>query len=118
MATSTSSKQAYWKKARENGKKWYEKVGVSVNKATNALGAEAFWPTSLDKESDKAAKILRSFCIDGFHSDKNRTTLDHIPPEVGHLVAQPYTRDLGDTTISPITTTKHYKSADSNPGHS
>ena len=26
------------------------------------LGAEAFWPTTLDQESYKAARILRSFC--------------------------------------------------------
>jgi lipid-binding SYLF domain-containing protein len=31
------------------------------------LGARAFWPTTLDKECDKAARILRSFCKDGFY---------------------------------------------------
>jgi hypothetical protein len=33
-----------------------------VNRLSNKVGAEAFWPTTLDKESDKAARILRSFC--------------------------------------------------------
>ena len=82
MATQTSSKESSWEKAKASGKKWFDKVGAPVNKASNKLGAEAFWPTSLDKESDKAARILRSFCIDGFHADKNKKSLDHIPPEV------------------------------------
>jgi len=71
---------------------WFEKVGVPINKLSNKLGAEAFWPISLDKEADKAARILRSFCIDGFMSeqgggkqgtDKKHKSLDRIPPEVG-----------------------------------
>jgi hypothetical protein len=62
-----------------------------VNKLSNKLGAEAFWPMSLDLESEKAARILRSFCIDGFMSEqgggktgqeKKHKSLDQIPPEV------------------------------------
>ena len=45
-----------------------DKLGAPVNRLTNRLGSEAFWPTTLDKESDKAARILRSFCKDGFYS--------------------------------------------------
>ena len=44
-----------------------DKLGAPVNRLTNKLGSEAFWPTTLDKESDKAARILRSFCKDGFY---------------------------------------------------
>ena len=40
----------------------FEKLGVPVNKFTNKIGSEAFWPTTLDHESDKAARILKSFC--------------------------------------------------------
>jgi hypothetical protein len=40
----------------------FEKLGVPVNKFTNKIGFEAFWPTTLDHESDKAARILKSFC--------------------------------------------------------
>jgi hypothetical protein len=40
----------------------FEKLGVPVNKLTNKIGSEAFWPTTLDHESDKAARILKSFC--------------------------------------------------------
>ena len=88
----SSSKASIWDKTKANSKSWFEKVGVPVNKLSNRLGAEAFWPTSLDKESDKAARILRSFCIDGFMSEqgggklgneKKHKSLDHIPPEVG-----------------------------------
>ena len=87
----SSSKASVWDKTKASSKSWFEKVGVPVNKLSNKLGAEAFWPTSLDKESDKAARILRSFCIDGFMSEqgggkhgneKKHKSLDHIPPEV------------------------------------
>lgn len=40
----------------------FEKLGGPVNKLTNKIGSEAFWPTTLDKESDKCARILKSFC--------------------------------------------------------
>jgi hypothetical protein len=88
-----SSKTTAWNKTKATTRTWFEKVGEPVNKLSNKLGAEAFWPTSLDKEADKAARILRSFCIDGFVSDPNETKkgkekkskpLDHIPPEVRH----------------------------------
>jgi lipid-binding SYLF domain-containing protein len=46
-----------------------DKLGKPINRLSNKLGAEAFWPTSLDKESDKAARILRSFCKDGFYAN-------------------------------------------------
>ncbi|KAL9109557.1 MAG: hypothetical protein Q9187_008153, partial [Circinaria calcarea] len=46
-----------------------DKLAVPVNNLSNKLGSEAFWPTTLDKESDKAARILRSFCKDGFYTD-------------------------------------------------
>lgn len=94
-----SSQASTWEKAKASSKSWFEKVGAPVNKLSNKLGAEAFWPTSLDKESDKAARILRSFCIDGFMTNqgpqdgaaqppqdqRKAKHLDHIPPEVGRL---------------------------------
>ncbi|EMC96276.1 hypothetical protein BAUCODRAFT_468219 [Baudoinia panamericana UAMH 10762] len=87
-----SSKQSTWEKTKSESNKWFQKIGVPVNKLTNKLGAEAFWPSSLDQEADKAARILRSFCIDGFQAEqgggkhgtekKQHKSLDHIPPEV------------------------------------
>jgi hypothetical protein len=97
----TSSNPTTWEKTKAMGRTWFEKAGRPVNTLSNKLGAEAFWPTTLDKESDKAARILKSFCIDGFESkqpgeedikqSKSKSkALDHIPPEVSarhHMAA-------------------------------
>jgi hypothetical protein len=39
-----------------------DKLGKPINRFSNKIGSEAFWPTTLDKESNKAARILKSFC--------------------------------------------------------
>lgn len=44
-----------------------DKLGAPVNRLSNKVGSEAFWPTSLDKECEKCARILRTFCKDGFY---------------------------------------------------
>jgi len=61
--------QALWSKTKTGGKAgfdkvygWVDKLGPPVNRLSNKLGSEAFWPTTLDIESDKAAMILKSFC--------------------------------------------------------
>ncbi|KAM7187674.1 Family of unknown function (DUF500) domain containing protein [Naviculisporaceae sp. PSN 640] len=46
---------------------WGVKAGAPINKLTNKLGSEAFWPSTMDQECDKAARILQSFCKDGFY---------------------------------------------------
>ncbi|KAF4972343.1 hypothetical protein FSARC_1065 [Fusarium sarcochroum] len=51
---------------------WADKLGAPVNRLSNRIGSEAFWPTTLDKESDKAARILRSFCKDGFYTEEEK----------------------------------------------
>jgi lipid-binding SYLF domain-containing protein len=68
--TKKYSGQAYTKAKPGFDKAWkaLDKIGAPVNRLSNRLGSEAFWPTTLDKESDKAARILRSFCKDGFYS--------------------------------------------------
>jgi hypothetical protein len=60
---------AFWEKTKTNSKAGFDKVynlvdklGPPVNKLSNKIGSEAFWPTTLDIESDKAARILKSFC--------------------------------------------------------
>jgi lipid-binding SYLF domain-containing protein len=77
---STPPKQSGIDKLKHGGKAvfdkaWagFEKLGAPVNKLTNKIGSEAFWPTSLDHESDKAARILKSFC-----STSGFTILDDI----------------------------------------
>src|ERR1700678_2724392 len=72
--TQTTSKTAdsakvYWEKTKVATQAWFDKIGPPMNKLSNKLGAETFWPTPLDKESEKAARILRSFCIDGWATE-------------------------------------------------
>ena len=68
--TKKYSGTAYTKAKPGFDKAWktLDKLGAPVNRLSNRLGAEAFWPTTLDKESEKGARILRSFCKDGFYS--------------------------------------------------
>jgi hypothetical protein len=63
------SQGTWWEKVKGGSKKGFDaawkaadKLGAPVNRLSNKLGSEAFWPTTLDKESDKAARILKSFC--------------------------------------------------------
>ena len=61
--TSFLDKTKYGGKAAfDKGWGWFEKLGAPVNKLTNKIGSEAFWPTTLDHESDKCARIVKSFC--------------------------------------------------------
>jgi hypothetical protein len=39
-----------------------EKIGGSLNSFSNRIGSEAWWPTTLDHECEKAARILSTFC--------------------------------------------------------
>ncbi|KAJ6107383.1 hypothetical protein N7523_008706 [Penicillium sp. IBT 18751x] len=75
--------QSTWEKTKRFSKKGFDKawdtvdkLGAPVNRLSNKLGAEAFWPMAIDKESDKAARILRSFVKDGFYAPENETGTD------------------------------------------
>lgn len=80
MTGRRNSQQAvatFWTRAKTSSKAGFDKLwatadklGDPVNKLSNKVGSEAFWPTTLDKEADKAARILRSFCKDGFYEDE------------------------------------------------
>ena len=65
------SKKGYGFGKKGFDKAWnaVDKLGTPVNRLSNRIGCEAFWPMTLDKESDKAARILRSFCKDGFYTE-------------------------------------------------
>ncbi|KAM0720418.1 hypothetical protein Q7P37_004554 [Cladosporium fusiforme] len=72
-----------WERVRSGGKAGFDKawntvdkLGAPVNRLSNKLGSEAFWPTTLDKESDKAARILKSFCKDGFYAEEEQAATD------------------------------------------
>ncbi|ORY63153.1 uncharacterized protein BCR38DRAFT_345013 [Pseudomassariella vexata] len=54
---------------------WADKIPSPTNRlSTSRLTKEAFWPTTLDKECEKAARILKSFCSDGFLVPDERPT--------------------------------------------
>lgn len=40
-------------------------LGEPMNKVAGKMGIEGVWPTTLDRECDKAARILRVFTLDG-----------------------------------------------------
>ena len=94
---------AFSKKSFGYGKKTFDKawglmdkLGDPMNKLSNQIGCEAFWPMTLDKESNKCARIIRSFCTDGFYDNiqedkltaherprgKEQKVLQKIPKEV------------------------------------
>ena len=79
--TKTTSKKTF-----DKAYKVVDKLGVPVNKLSNKLGAEAFWPTTLDKESDKAARILQSFCKDGFYAEADSSLGPHEGPKAKQRV--------------------------------
>ena len=75
--------ESTWEKTKRFSKKGFDKtwatvdkLGAPVNRLSNKLGAEAFWPMAIDKESDKAARILRSFCKDGFYAAETDEGVD------------------------------------------
>ncbi|KAH7390869.1 hypothetical protein DE146DRAFT_145444 [Phaeosphaeria sp. MPI-PUGE-AT-0046c] len=77
---------AFWSKTKENSKAGFDKVyglvdklGAPVNRFSNKIGSEAFWPTTLDIESDKAARILKSFCKDGYYQEEDRPPVEGVP---------------------------------------
>jgi lipid-binding SYLF domain-containing protein len=68
--TKSGSSTAYNKALLPGFNKVYkvvDKLGAPVNRLSNRVGSEAFWPTTMDKESEKCARILRGFCKDGFY---------------------------------------------------
>lgn len=77
---------AFWSKTKETSKAGFDKVynlvdklGAPVNRFSNKIGSEAFWPTTLDVESDKAARILKSFCKDGYYQEEDRPPVEGVP---------------------------------------
>ncbi|KAF5019093.1 hypothetical protein F66182_8906 [Fusarium sp. NRRL 66182] len=69
------------------------KAGSPLNKAANLFGAEGWWPSTMDKECNKAARILHSFTNLGSSTSPNargpfhptgltRKSMVKIPPSV------------------------------------
>ncbi|PWY69089.1 hypothetical protein BO70DRAFT_365901 [Aspergillus heteromorphus CBS 117.55] len=80
MSQPPTTHNTMWDKTKVYSKKGFDKawdaldkLGGPVNRLSNKLGSEAFWPMTLDKESEKVARILRSFCKDGVYVDEPAT---------------------------------------------
>ncbi|KAH0422944.1 hypothetical protein CcaCcLH18_12496 [Colletotrichum camelliae] len=63
-------------KPQKQHKGWSERltqIGMKaagpINAMANKMGSQSFLPTTMDKECEKAAKILQSFCKEGIASD-------------------------------------------------
>ncbi|MCJ1244514.1 hypothetical protein MMC30_001712 [Trapelia coarctata] len=89
LSSTLSTSLPSWSQTKKTSKSAFDKscclidkLGAPANRLSNRLGSEAFWPTSLDKESEKAARILRSFCKDGFYSDVETPSTD---PNASHI---------------------------------
>lgn len=83
MLQKARSKLPTWGQTKDKSKQgfdkvwgWADKLGAPVNRLSNRIGSEAFWPTTLDLESDKAARILRSFCSE-FHAQSPQLSQPH-----------------------------------------
>lgn len=92
-------KVSAWDKAKHGGKAtfdkgWaaFEKLGVPVNKLTNKIGSEAFWPTQLGPECDKAARILKSFCSKPYSCPVSANNTNALLSEDGFYTEQPPTK--------------------------
>ena len=78
-------------KKKSTGKKIWDKgwavtgkyLGEPSNKIVGKWGMESFWPTTTDKELDKAARILRVFTVDG-----GVPSMQNVPDESGHKKQQ------------------------------
>jgi lipid-binding SYLF domain-containing protein len=76
---------------KSTGKKIWDKgwavtgkyLGEPSNKLVGRWGIESFWPTTTDKELDKAARILRVFTVDG-----GVPTNQNVPDASGHKKQQ------------------------------
>lgn len=66
------------------------KAGWPLNKAANVIGAEGWWPTSMQKECGKAARILHSFTsMSSTLNQHSETNAFLIPDATGLGAPQP-----------------------------
>ncbi|KAM0251142.1 hypothetical protein ACHAQJ_008312 [Trichoderma viride] len=73
----------------------------TANMQVKRVQREAFWPATLDLECDKAARILKSFCVDGYFAPIENDapaspsststgikTLDQVPKKIPRRIIQ------------------------------
>ncbi|RDA88061.1 hypothetical protein CP532_5282, partial [Ophiocordyceps camponoti-leonardi (nom. inval.)] len=73
------------------------------------LQREAFWPGTLDAECDKAARILKSFCTDGYLAPQDASSSsssssaaaddDDSPPLVPHKIPRPIIQNAAGIAV-------------------
>jgi lipid-binding SYLF domain-containing protein len=88
---------------KSTGKKIWDKgwavtgkiIGEPSNKLVGKWGMESFWPTTTDKELDKAARILRVFTVDG-----GVPTSQNVPDPTGHKKQQRVLQRIPPTVIA------------------
>ncbi|KAI1177528.1 hypothetical protein F4777DRAFT_195936 [Nemania sp. FL0916] len=68
-STSSFASNHTRKNSVERPRGWADRIPSS---RSSRLVKEAFWPTTLDRECEKAARILKSFCNDGFSVPDDR----------------------------------------------
>ncbi|KAL2755397.1 hypothetical protein ACRALDRAFT_2104779, partial [Sodiomyces alcalophilus JCM 7366] len=69
------------------------KAAAPINAMANKLGSQSFLPTTMDRECEKAASIIRSFCKEGIASDN--------PPQDPQGVAPTPEPTYGGRPVSP-----------------
>ncbi|KAI1171731.1 DUF500-domain-containing protein [Nemania sp. FL0916] len=89
--------------------RWGTKAGVPVNRLVNKLGSEAFWPMTMDKECDKAARILRGFCQTGFYTTTTNTGNNNSSSNVNNPAHQRASSPSPPTKTSTTNTPSHSK---------
>ncbi|KAM7193152.1 Family of unknown function (DUF500) domain containing protein [Naviculisporaceae sp. PSN 640] len=74
---------------------WAEKIAAPANRtstttpaAPTRYGRENYWPAPLDKECDKAARILKSFCTDGFLAQETESSEQSEVPSTPNFVSK------------------------------
>ncbi|KAF9890988.1 hypothetical protein FE257_005245 [Aspergillus nanangensis] len=82
----------FWEKTKGTSKKGFDKAWNTidklegpVNRLSYRVGAEAFWPMNLERENEKAARILRSFCKDGFYANEEVDEEDLVTDSNGKI---------------------------------
>ncbi|KAF2143155.1 uncharacterized protein K452DRAFT_357546 [Aplosporella prunicola CBS 121167] len=63
-----------WQNTKQQSKTGLDKAWTWAGKIDGPASKFSFWASSLDKESTKAARILSSFCQEGFNKDASSST--------------------------------------------
>ncbi|KAK2023060.1 LAS seventeen-binding protein [Colletotrichum zoysiae] len=86
VATANSIRSPLEKVFRWSNKPPAPLTTAALASATSRIGREAFWPATLDAECDRSARILKSFCSDGFLAP-----LDNLPTSDADANPEPKT---------------------------